>query len=287
MAVEAKSSADQEKMMAGIDKLTKEDPSARVRTDVETGQILLSGMGELHLEILVDRLLREHKIQANVGKPQVSYRETTQGTGESEHIYERLIAGEEQFAQVRVKVEGQPRGAGITVNNAIQRTPPFPAALIKAMDSGLREASEVGPMASYPMIDLKITIVSATIKDEKTASEMAFKAAASLAFREALKKTQVQLLEPIFKVEVTSPDAFVGGVVGDINARRGKIDNINVKSMGTQVISAEVPLEGLFGYATDLRSLTQGRSSFSMEFQEYQVLNTKKRDEILGKLGRF
>jgi len=287
VAVEAKSSADQDKMLAGIDKLIKEDPSARVRTDAETGQFLLSGMGELHLEILVDRLLREHKIQANVGKPQVSYRETAQGVGEAEHTYERLIAGEEQFAQVKVKVEGQPRGTGIVIQNQIQRTPPFPASLVKAMDSGLREASEVGPMASYPMIDLKVTILSATMKDEKTASEMAFKAAASLAFREALKKTQVQLLEPIFKVEVTSPDSFVGGVVGDINARRGKIDNINVKSTGTQVISAEVPLEGLFGYATDLRSLTQGRSSFSMEFQEYQALNAKKRDEILGKLGRF
>lgn len=287
VAVEAKSSADQEKMMAGIDKLVKEDPSARVRTDMETGQILLSGMGELHLEILVDRLLREHKIQANVGKPQVSYRETVVGAGESEHVYERLIAGEEQFAQVKVKVEGLARGSGIVIQNQIQRTPPFPAALIKAMDAGVREASEVGPIASYPMIDLKITLLSATMKDEKTASEMAFKAAASLAFREALKKTQSQLLEPIFAVEVTAPDAFVGGVVGDINARRGKIDNINVKSTGTQVISAEVPLEGLFGYATDLRSLSQGRSSFAMEFKEYQALNPKKRDEILGKLGRF
>ena len=287
VAIEAKSSADQDKMMAGIDKLVKEDPSARIRTDIETGQILLSGMGELHLEILVDRLLREHKIQANVGKPQVSYRETTQGVGEAEHVYERLIAGEEQFAQVKVRVEGQARGAGISISNQIQRTPPFPAALIKAMDAGLKESSEVGPLASYPMIDLKITILSAVMKDEKTASEMAFKAAASLAFREALKKTQVQLLEPIFRVEVTAPDAFVGGVVGDINARRGKIDNISVKSLGIQAILAEVPLEGLFGYATDLRSLSQGRASFSMEFKEYSALAQKKREEILGKLGRF
>ena len=286
VAVEAKSSADQEKMMAGLEKLVREDPSARLRTDVETGQILLSGMGELHLEILVDRLLREHKVQANVGRPQVSYREAVSGLGEAEYTYERQVAGEDQFAIVKVRVEGLARGSGTVVQNLLPKTPPFPHELVRAMEYGVKEASEVGPLASYPMIDLKIAIVSAQMKDEKTASEIAFKAAASLAFREALKKTQVQLLEPIFKIEVVAPDAFIGGVVGDINARRGKIGSINVKSAGNQVISAEVPLEGLFGYATDLRSLSQGRASFSMEFLEYQVIGAKKREEILGRLGR-
>ncbi|MBX3017437.1 MAG: elongation factor G [Bdellovibrionaceae bacterium] len=288
VAVEAKSSADQDKMMAGLEKLVKEDPSARLRMDPETGQTLLSGMGELHLEILVDRLLREHKVQANVGKPQVSYREAIQGSADAEHVYERLIAGEEQFAAVRVKVEGLERGAGIQLVNLIPKaTPPLPLAITKAIESGARETAEVGPLASYPMIDMKITLLSATMRDEKSASEMAFKAAASLALRDAVKKTQVQLLEPIFKVEVTSPDSFVGGVVGDVNSRRGRVNSINVKSQGTQVIQAEVPLEGLFGYATDLRSLSQGRASFAMDFLEYQAVPTKKREEILGRLGRF
>lgn len=287
VAVEAKSSADQDKMMAGLEKLVKEDPSARLRLDSETGQTLLSGMGELHLEILVDRLLREHKVQANVGKPQVSYREAIEGAAEAEHVYERQIAGEDQYAVVRVKVEGLSRGSGIQVVNSLPKVPPMPAVFIKAIESGVRETAEVGPLASYPMIDLRVTIVSAVMRDEKTASEMAFKAAASLALRDAVKKTQVQLLEPIFKVEVSAPDNFIGGVVGDINARRGRVHSINVKGPGVQVVSADVPLEGLFGYATDLRSLSQGRASFAMEFLEYQSVATKKREEILGKLGRF
>lgn len=287
VAVEAKSSADQDKMMAGLEKLVKEDPSARIRIDNETGQTLLSGMGELHLEILVDRLLREHKIQANVGKPQVSYREAIEGSAEAEHVYERLVAGEEQFAVVKLKIESLPRGTGVQFVNALPKTPPFSQVFVKAMESGAKETAEVGPLASYPMIDLKVTLLSAQMKDEKTASEMAFKAAASLALRDALKKVTVQLLEPIFKVEVTAPDSFVGGVVGDINSRRGRVNSINVKSTGTQVILAEVPLEGLFGYATDLRSLSQGRASFAMDFLEYQPLAAKKREEILGRLGRF
>lgn len=287
VAVEAKSSADQDKMMAGLEKLVKEDPSARLRMDAETGQTLLSGMGELHLEILVDRLLREHKIQANVGKPQVSYREAIEGTAEAEHIYERLIAGEEQYAVVKVKVEATARGSGIQIANTVTKTPPFPQAVIKAMETGAQETAETGPLASYPMIDMKVTLVSASMRDEKSMSEMGFKAAASLALREAVKKVQVRLLEPIFKVEVTAPDAFVGGVVGDINSRRGHVNSINVKAVGIQVIQAEVPLEGLFGYATDLRSLSQGRASFAMDFLEYQVVPQKKAEEILGRLGRF
>lgn len=286
VAVEAKSSADQEKMMAGIEKLMKEDPSARVRMDPETGQTLLSGMGELHLEILVDRLLREHKVQANVGKPQVSYRETISSTTDGEYIYERQIAGEDQYARVSLRIEPLPPGTGIQFINLAKTTTPFPAALLKAIESGFRESSEVGPIASYPMIDIKGTLRFVELRDEKTASEMAFKAASSLALREAVKKAKVELLEPIFKLEVTSPDNFVGNVVGDLNSRRGKVHAMNVKPGGGQVISAEAPLANLFGYATDLRSLTQGRASFSMEFLAYSVVPAKVKQEILSHLGR-
>ncbi len=286
VAVEAKSSADQEKMMAGIEKLMKEDPSARVRMDPETGQTLLSGMGELHLEILVDRLLREHKVQANVGKPQVSYRETISSTTDGEYIYERQIAGEDQYARVSLRIEPLPPGTGIQFVNLAKTTTPFPVALLKAIESGFRESSEVGPIASYPMIDIKGTLRFVELRDEKTASEMAFKAASSLALREAVKKAKVELLEPIFKLEVTSPDNFVGNVVGDLNSRRGKVHAMNVKPGGGQVISAEAPLANLFGYATDLRSLTQGRASFSMEFLAYSVVPAKIKQEILSHLGR-
>lgn len=287
VAVEAKSSADQDKMMAGLEKLVKEDPSARLRQDPETGQNLLSGMGELHLEILVDRLFREHKIQANVGKPQVSYRETITQKAEQRHVYERQVAGDDLFAAVRISIEPVAKGSGVTVFNEFKRAQPVSSVIVKAIESGLREASEVGPIASYPMIDMKISILDIEFRDEKQASEMAYKAAASLAFRECVKNSKPVLLEPIFKLEVIAPDSFVGGVVGDLNARRGKVHAMNMKPGGGQVIFAEAPLANLFGYATDLRSLSQGRASFSMEFLEYIEIPPRVRDEVLRKLGRL
>ncbi|MFN7728416.1 MAG: elongation factor G [Bdellovibrio sp.] len=267
VAVEAKSSADQDKMMAGLEKLVKEDPSARLRADAETGQTLLSGMGELHLEILVDRLLREHKVQANVGRPQVSYRETITKSANGEYTYDRQVAGEDQFAKVAFHIEPLSRGTGIQFVNKSQV--PLAAPLLKAIEAGFREAAEVGPIASYPMIDVKGTLTAFEVREDKEASEMSFKAAASLALREAVKNSHAELLEPMFKLEVTAPDNFVGNVVGDLNSRRGKVHSMNVKPGGGQVISAEAPLATLFGYATDLRSLTQGRASVSMEFLEY------------------
>ena len=284
VAVEAKSSADQDKMMAGLEKLVKEDPSARLRADAETGQTLLSGMGELHLEILVDRLLREHKVQANVGRPQVSYRETITKTATGEYVYERQVAGEDQFAKVTLQIEPLARGAGIQFVN--KAAIPLAAPLLKAVEAGFREAAEVGPVASYPMIDLKGTLLAYEVREDKEASEMAFKAATSLALREAVRNAQAELLEPMFKLEVTAPDNFVGNVVGDLNSRRGKVHSMNVKAGGGQVISAEAPLASLFGYATDLRSLTQGRASFSMEFLEYASVPTRVKQEILTRLGR-
>ena len=284
VAIEAKSSADQEKMMIGLDKLLREDPSCRIRIDSETGQTLLSGMGELHLEILVDRLLREHKIQANVGKPQVSYRETLTRACKGDYTYERLLGGEDQFAKVALEISPLSRGSGIQFKSQVSAAT-LPAAMLKAIEAGVREASEVGPIASYPMIDLEVKLTAIEFRQESS-SEMAFKAAASLALKEALKSGSVELLEPMFKLEAVSPDDFVGNVISDLNSRRGKILQMNMKN-GFQVISAEAPLANLFGYATDIRSISQGRASFSMEFLEYASVPAKVSDEILKKLGRL
>ncbi len=286
VAIEAKSSADQEKMLQGLQKLEKEDPSCKLRADLETGQMLLSGMGELHLEILVDRLLREHKIQANVGKPQVSYRETIAASATASHVYERQIAGEEVYAKVTLLIEPIKQTEGIQFVNKVSLTKEFTAPFLKAIESGFREGAEVGPIASYSMIGIRGTLIAVETRPDAS-SEMGFKAAASLAFRDATKSASVELLEPIFKLEVTAPDDFVGNVVGDLNSRRGKIHSMAVKQGSGQVISAEAPLATLFGYATDVRSISQGRASFSMEFLEYAPIPIKVKTEILHKLGRF
>lgn len=286
VAVEAKSSADQEKMLQGLAKLEKEDPSCRLKTDPETGQMLLSGMGELHLEILVDRLLREHKIQANVGKPQVSYRETISTKASAVHVYEREIAGEANYARVSLTIEPISQSEGIQFVSMVPVSKEFTAPFLKAVESGFREAAEVGPLASYSMLGIKGTLTAVEVRPDSS-TEMAFKAAASLAFRDAVKNANVELLEPMFKLEVSCPDDFVGNVVGDLNSRRGKIHTMNMKTGGGQVISAEAPLANLFGYATDVRSLSQGRASFSMEFLEYAVVPAKVKNEVLHKMGRY
>ncbi|MFM6928813.1 MAG: elongation factor G [Bdellovibrio sp.] len=286
VAIEAKSSADQEKMLAGLEKLQKEDPSCKLRNDPETGQILLSGMGELHLDILVDRLLREHKVQANVGKPQVSYRETITASSSATHVYEREIAGEMNFASVSLTIESISQADHIQFVSKVSVSKDFTAPFLKAVEAGFRESAEVGPLASYSMLGIKGTLVSVETRPEAS-SEMAFKAATSLAFRDAVKNAKVELMEPIFKLEVTCPDDFVGNIVGDLNSRRGKILTMNVKPGGGQVISAEAPLATLFGYATDVRSLSQGRASFSMEFLEYSVVPSKVKTEVLHKMGRY
>lgn len=285
VAVEAKSSADQEKMLLGLQKLEKEDPSCRLKTDPETGQILLSGMGELHLDILVDRLLREHKIQANVGRPQVSYRETASEPTSATYTYERLVGADQFYATVSIEIIPLARGSGIQFENQFKPPQGFDVNWIKSIETGLREAADVGPLCNYSMIDLKLVLKAADHRVESS-NEIAFKAASALAFKEAIKKIRVDLLEPIFKLEVTCPDEFVGNVVGDLNSRRGKIITMNVKPGGGQVISAEAPLANLFGYATDVRSVSQGRASFSMEFLEYAVVPPKIKQEIMTKMGR-
>lgn len=286
VAIEAKSSADQEKMLLGLQKLEREDPSCRLRTDPETGQILLAGMGELHLEILVDRLLREHKVQANVGKPQVSYRETISSPVQELHIYEREMGGEKHFAKVLLKIEPISQKEGLQFVSLVPVSREFTLPMLKAVESGFRESAEVGPLANYSMIGLKGTLLKAETMPE-ISSEMAFKAAVSLAFRDAVRKAVTELLEPIFKLEISCPDDFVGNIVGDLNSRRGKILSMNVKVGGGQIIYAEGPLANLFGYATDIRSLSQGRASFSMEFLEYAPVPLKVKNEVLQRLGRF
>ncbi|MBX3039283.1 MAG: elongation factor G [Bdellovibrionaceae bacterium] len=286
VAVEAKSSADQDKMMAGLEKLAKEDPSCRLRSDPETGQMLLSGMGELHLEILVDRLLREHKIQANVGKPQVSYRETITASAQASHVYEREIAGDLHFASVSLRLEPISQKEGIQFQSLVAAGKEFPPEMLRSVEAGFREAAEVGPLASYSMLGIKGVLAKVEYRAD-AASEMAFKAATSLAFREAVKVASVELLEPIMKLEVTCPDDFVGNIVGDLNARRGRILSMDVKPGGGQIIHAEAPLANLFGYATDIRSLSQGRAAFFVEFLEYSAVPPKVKTEILHRLGRY
>jgi elongation factor G len=289
VAVEAKSSADQEKMMSGLEKLVKEDPSARLRNDAETGQTLLSGMGELHLEILVDRLMREHKVQANVGKPQVSYRETISSPSKADYTFDRMIGGENQNVRASVALQPGEKGSGLKVESRLTsgKAGSIPQDIQKAALSGLREASEIGPIAGYSLIDLKAELVELSYPSDMPANEAGAKAAVALAFREAVKKAQAILLEPIMKLEVAAPDDFVGNVISDLNSRRGKVLSMNVRPGGGQVINTEVPLAKLFGYATDVRSLSQGRASFSMVFLEYAPVPPKVKEEILAHLGRF
>lgn len=284
VAIEAKSTAEQEKMMVGLQKLEKEDPSCRIRFDVETGQTLLAGMGELHLEILVDRLLREHKVQANVGKPQVTYRETILESARGESTVERQVGGENQFGHCVIELGSDERGKGFKFINKI-KSDDLPQEFVAQIEQGIRESMENGVLAGYQMVDFSATLVAAQFNAEDS-SEMAYKIAAANAFREAARNAHPILLEPVFKVEVVVPDEFMGNVIGDLNSRRGKVLSMMARGQ-TQVVDAEVPLSMMFGYATDLRSLTQGRGTFAMEFKQYAQVPGKVSQEILTRMGRF
>jgi elongation factor G len=288
VAIEAKSQADQDKMVQSLERLQKEDPSCRVRIDPETTQMILSGMGELHLEILVDRLLREFKISANVGKPQVSYRETLVSAASGEGIFQRDLAGDKHFAQVALEITPLARGSGFhfgsDITAAASKTMGFTDEFMRAVRDGARESSEVGPLAGYGLVDIAVTLKSVKVIPEES-SAMAFKIAAANAFREAIRSAKVTLLEPYFKVEVVSPEESMGNVIGDLNSRRGKVNNMYPRG-NVQIIEAEMPLQTMFGYATDLRSISQGRATFSMEFHEYAPVPPKVEQEILAHMGR-
>ncbi len=284
VAIEAKSAADQDKMIQGLNRLQQEDPSCRVKIDSETGQMLLSGMGELHLDILVDRLLREYKVKANVGKPQVSFRETISAAASAQGVFEKEVAGEMQFATVDLEVSPQARGSGVTFESKVAVDKKFTKEFLKAVEQGARESAEVGPLASYSMVDVKVTLKNVGMRDKET-TEMSLKVATAMAFREAVRKVKGVLLEPMFSLEIVTPDEFMGSVIGDLNSRRGKVHSMSPKGAG-QVIKAEAPLMTMFGYATDLRSMSQGRASFSMEFLEYSPVPPKVEQEIMTHLGR-
>lgn len=280
MAIEPKTKADQEKMGTALQKLGQEDPSLRVATDEETLQTIISGMGELHLEIIVDRLLREFKVEANVGKPQVAYRETVRTPAEAEGKYIRQTGGRGQYGHVYLRVEPQEPGKGFEFINKIVGGA-IPKEYIPAVEKGIKGAMEEGVLAGYPMVDFKATLFDGSYHDVDS-SEIAFKIAASMGFKDAVKRANPTLLEPIMSLEVIVPEEYMGDVIGDLNSRRGKIHGMRARA-GAQVITADVPLKEMFGYATDLRSKTQGRGTFTMQFSRYEMVPKQIADEIIGK----
>ena len=265
IAVEPKTKADQEKMGTALSKLAEEDPTFKVSTNQETGQTLIAGMGELHLEIIVDRMKREFKVEANVGKPQVAYRETILGSSDVEEKYAKQSGGRGQYGHVKMKVEAN-HGKGYEFVNEITGGA-IPREYIPAVDKGIQEALEAGVVAGYPVQDIKVTLYDGSYH-EVDSSEMAFKIAGSMAVKKGLRAANPVLLEPIFKVEVTTPEEYMGDVIGDLNSRRGQVSGMTDRN-NAKIINAEVPLSQMFGYATDLRSKTQGRASYSMEFEKY------------------
>jgi elongation factor G len=280
VAVEPKTKADQEKMGIALQKLAKEDPSFRVHTDEESGQTIISGMGELHLDIIVDRMKREFKVEANVGKPQVAYRETIRKIVEQEGKFVRQSGGRGQYGHVFLRIEPQEPGAGYEFVNAIVGGV-VPKEYIGAVDKGVREQMENGVIAGYPVVDAKVTIYDGSYHDVDS-SEMAFKIAGSMAFKEGARKASPVLLEPIMKVEVVTPEDYFGDVMGDLNRRRGLPQGMDEAPAG-KIIRAEVPLAEMFGYATDLRSMSQGRATYSMEFQKYNEVPNNVAESVMKK----
>ncbi len=281
LAVEPKTKADQEKLGMAIQKLAQEDPTFRVATDPETGQTILSGMGELHLEIIVDRMMREFGVAANVGKPQVAYRETIRKPAESEGRFVRQTGGRGQYGHVKIKVEPLPAGTGFEFVNEIFGGS-IPKEFIKPVEAGMREALEGGVLAGYPMSDLKAILYDGSYHDVDS-SEMAFKIAGSMAIKEAARRAKAVLLEPIMAVEVVVPEEYMGDVIGDLNSRRGRIEGMELRGT-TQIIKSMVPLSEMFGYATELRSRTQGRGSFTMHFGKYEEVPSALSEEIVNRV---
>ncbi len=280
IAIEPKTKADQEKMGLALQKLAQEDPSFRVRTDEESGQTIISGMGELHLEIIVDRLRREFKVEANVGKPQVAYRETIRKSVEQEGKFVRQTGGRGQYGHVWLRIEPREPGSGYEFVNQIVGGV-VPKEYIPAVDKGVQEAMENGIVAGYPVVDVRVTLFDGSYHDVDS-SEMAFKIAGSMCFKEGAAKASPVLLEPIMKVEVVTPEDYMGDVMGDLNRRRGLVQGMDDAPAG-KVIRAEVPLAEMFGYATDLRSATQGRATYSMEFTKYAEAPASVAEAVMKK----
>ncbi len=281
VAVEPKTKADQEKMGMALGRLAQEDPTFKVHTDPDSGQTIISGMGELHLEIIVDRMMREYKVEANVGKPQVAYRETIRKHSEAEGKYIRQTGGRGQYGHAKIKLDPQPPGTGYEfVNDIVGGS--VPKEFIKPIDQGIQEALEGGVLAGYPMVDVKATLYDGSYHDVDS-NEMAFKIAGSMAFKEAARKASPVLLEPVMAVEVVTPEDYAGVIMGDLSSRRGRIEGMEHRA-GSQVIKAIVPLAEMFGYATHMRSSTQGRAEYSMHFARYEEAPRSVAEEIIAKV---
>ncbi len=284
VAIEPKTKADQDKMGIALQKLAEEDPSFRVKSDTETGQTIISGMGELHLDIIVDRLLREFKVDANVGKPQVAYRETIRGNADQDSKFIRQSGGKGQYGHVKIQIEPAEENAGFVFENKIVGGA-IPKEYIEPARKGMEEALEGGILAGFPMIDVKVTLYDGSYH-EVDSSEMAFKIAGSMAIKEGTRKAKPCILEPMMKVEIEVPEENTGDIIGDISSRRGRVEGMEIiEGTGIQKIRATVPLAEMFGYATDIRSKTQGRGTFSMEFSKYEQVPANIEKEIIEKSG--
>ncbi|HYF62826.1 MAG TPA: elongation factor G, partial [Herpetosiphonaceae bacterium] len=280
VAIEPKTKADQDKMGIALSRLAEEDPTFRLNTDQETGQTIIRGMGELHLEVIVDRMMREFKVEANVGKPQVAYRESITKETNIDSKFVRQSGGKGQYGHVKVKFEPAEEGKGFEfVNGIVGGT--VPREYVPAVEAGIREAMETGVVAGYPVVDVKATLYDGSYH-EVDSSEMAFKIAASMALKDGVRKGNPQILEPIFKIEVTVPEDYMGTIIGDITSRRGRIEGMEARG-NAQIVRGFVPLANMFGYATDLRSQTQGRATYSMEFHHYEPLPRMIQEEIIEK----
>lgn len=280
LAIEPKTKADQERMGIGLSKLAEEDPTFKVETDAESGQTTIAGMGELHLEILVDRLKREYKVEANVGEPQVAYRETMTKPADVEGLFKRQSGGKGQYGHVKIKVEPLEPGAGFIFENAVVGGT-VPREYIAPAQKGIQEAMQSGPMLGFPVVDIKVTLYDGSYH-EVDSSEMAFKIAGSMALKEAVQKGGPVLLEPVMRVEVTVPEEYMGDIIGDLNSRRGQIQGMEARG-NAQLVKSFVPLSSMFGYATTMRSLTQGRASYSMFFDHYEQVPTNIAQQLMKK----
>jgi elongation factor G len=282
VAIEPKTRADEEKLGVSLSRLALEDPTFRVTTEEETSQTLIHGMGELHLEIIVDRLLREFRVEANVGKPQVAYRETIRKKGEAQGKFVRQTGGRGQYGDVYIEVEPNEAGKGFEFENKIVGGA-VPKEYVPAVEKGVKEAMETGVLAGYPMVDIKVQLTDGSYH-EVDSSEMAFKIAGSMGFKEAVRKAKPVLLEPVMDVEVVTPEEHMGAIVGDLNSRRGRILSMEARG-SSQVIRANVPLGQMFGYATEMRSMTQGRATYTMQFARYEEVPTAIAEEIMAKVA--
>jgi len=280
LAIEPKTKSDQDKLGIALQKLSEEDPTFRVRTDEETGQTIIAGMGELHLEVLVDRMRREYKVEANQGKPQVAYRESISVPSDVDSKFVRQTGGKGQYGHVKLRLEPLERGKGFEFVNAIVGGA-VPREYIGPTEQGIKEAMQTGVLAGFPVVDIKVTLYDGSFH-EVDSSEMAFKIAGSMGLKDGVRKGRPQLLEPVMKVEVTTPEDFLGTVLGDLNSRRGHVEGMEARA-NAQIVKAYVPLASMFGYTTDLRSATQGRATSSMEFAYYQPLAQALADEIIAK----